>query len=55
MRKMKKKKRVEKYITLRAVSDPKELTNHNARHLSLVETGCLSGGLYGRQDLPYTH
>ena len=34
---------------------PKELTNHNARHLSQVETGRLSGGLCGRQGLPYSH
>ena len=45
----KKKKRVEKCITLRAVSREdtaqKQLTNHNARNLFLVTTGCLSGGL----------
>ena len=34
---------------------PKQLTNHNTRNLSLVETGCLSGGLCGRQDLPHGH
>ena len=34
---------------------PKQLTNHNARNLSLVETESLSGGLCGRQDLPYRH
>ena len=33
----------------------KQLTNHNARNLSLVETESLSGGLCGRQDLPYRH
>ena len=55
----KKKKRIEKYITPRAVSEktppPKQLTNHNARNLSLVETESLSGGLCGRQALPYRH
>ena len=34
---------------------PKQLTNHNARNLSLVETESLSGGLCGRQALPYRH
>ena len=34
---------------------PKQLTNHNARNLSLVETESLSGGLCGRQDLPYRY
>ena len=56
----KKKKRVEKYITPREVSEKTppqstELTNHNARNLSLVETESLSGGLCGRQALPYRH
>ena len=55
----KKKKRVEKYITppcgFREDTAPKQLTNHNARNLSLVETESLSGGLCGRQALPYRH
>ena len=33
---------------------PKQLTNHNARNLSLVETDSLSGGLCGHQDLNRT-
>ena len=51
----KKRKRVEKYITPRAVSEKTPITNHNARNLSLVETESLSGGLCGRQALPYRH
>ena len=52
----KKKKLVEKYITLRAVSDmtlpQKKLTNHNARNHGPAASQCLSGGLCGRQGLP---
>ena len=55
----KKKKLVEKYITLRAVSEktlpPKKLTNHNARNHGPAASQCLSGGLCGRQGLPYSH
>ena len=55
----KKKKRVEKYITPRAVSEktpPQSswpITTHAT--LALVETESLSGGLCGRQALPYRH
>ena len=41
----KKKKLVEKYMILRAVSE-----NHGP-----AASQCLSGGLCGRQGLPYSH
>ena len=56
----KKKKLVEKYITLRAVSE-KTLPPKSWPITTLATMGqrrhykCLSGGLCGRQGLPYSH
>ena len=58
----KEKKLVEKYFTLRYSpcgfrkdTAPKKLTNHNARNHGPAASQCLSGGLCGRQGLPYSH
>ena len=58
MRKKKKKNVLKNTFSpcgFREDTAPKQLTNHNARNLSLVETESLSGGLCGRQALPYRH
>ena len=47
------RKNVDIYIIFREDTAPKQLTNHNTGNHGPDETEYLSGGLCGRQDLPY--